>query len=163
MIVKYKRVRLWYACICDGDQKQKTQKEVSLLNRTKVLLRFSALYALVGVFIGSHMAGAGSYLFRAIHAHILVVGWLSLFAFAAFYALFAIPKSSKLASFHVWTAILGSFGLSAGMWAYYFKPEWLSETFTLLFYIIGGSILLLSFLFFAIMTFVFGKQIKDRS
>lgn len=126
-------------------------------------MRFSALYALVGVFLGSHMAGAGSYLFRAIHAHILVVGWLSLFAFAAFYALFAIPQNSKLANLHVWTALLGSFGLSAGMWAYYFKPEWLSESATLIFYIVGGSILMLSFLLFAIMTFVFGKVIKDRT
>lgn len=133
-----------------------------MMNRTKVLLRFSAIYAVIGAVIGSHMAGAGSVMFKAIHAHILVVGWLSLFAFATFYAIFAIPKKSKLAMFHVWTAIVGSFGLTMGMWMYYFKPEWAPETFTLIFYIVGGTTLLISFIIFAIMTFVFGRQFSDK-
>jgi len=132
------------------------------MNRTKLLIRFSALYAVVGAFIGGHMAGAGSYAFRAIHAHILVVGWLSLFAFAVFYALFAIPKTSKLATFHVWSAIIGSFGLTAGMWMYFLKPGALPETFTLIFYIVGGTILMISFILFALMTFAYGKEIKDK-
>ncbi|WP_342748181.1 hypothetical protein [Virgibacillus ndiopensis] len=46
---------------------------------SKILLRFSALFALVGAFLGSHMAGAGGYAFKTVHAHILVVGWLTLF------------------------------------------------------------------------------------
>ncbi|MCK0471210.1 hypothetical protein [Halalkalibacter sp. APA_J-10(15)] len=129
------------------------------MNRTKLLLRFSAVYAVIGVFIGGHMAGAGSYMFRAIHAHILVVGWLSLFAFAAFYALFKIPKSSKLAAVHVWTALIGSFGLTAGMWVYNFNPD---EVLTLIFYIIGGTVLMVSFVVYAIMTFVFGAVFKDN-
>ncbi|WP_035347204.1 hypothetical protein [Halalkalibacter hemicellulosilyticus] len=129
------------------------------MNRTKLLLRFSAVYAVIGVFIGGHMAGAGSYMFRAIHAHILVVGWLSLFAFAVFYALFKIPKSSKLASVQVWTALIGSFGLTAGMWVYNFNPD---EVFTLIFYIIGGTVLMVSFVVFAIMTFVFGAMFHDK-
>src|SRR5690625_351235 len=64
-------------------------KERDQLNQySKVLLRFSALFALVGVFLGSHMAGSGGYQFLTVHAHILVVGWLSLFAFAVFYKVF---------------------------------------------------------------------------
>ncbi|MDG5789524.1 hypothetical protein QA612_18865 [Evansella sp. AB-P1] len=132
------------------------------MNKTKLLLRFSAIYAVIGTFIGGHMAGAGSHLFRAIHAHILLVGWLSLFAFAAFYALFSIPKSSKLATLHVWTALIGSFGLTAGMWVHYFNPEWINETFSLIFYISGGTILTISFMLFAVMTFIFGSVIKDK-
>ncbi|WP_096155023.1 MULTISPECIES: hypothetical protein [Bacillus] len=132
------------------------------MNRTKMLLRFSAIYAAIGVFIGSHMAGAGSHLFRAIHAHILLVGWLSLFAFAVFYALFKIPKQSKLASLHVWTAIIGSFGLTFGMYMQYFRPEWAPETFTLVFYIVGGTILMVSFFVFLAMTFVFGNLFKEK-
>ncbi|WP_078551636.1 hypothetical protein [Bacillus alkalicellulosilyticus] len=132
------------------------------MNRTKLLLRFSAIYSVIGVYIGSHMAGQGSYLFRPIHTHILVVGWLSLFAFAAFYAIYAIPKQSKLAVFHVWSAIIGTFGLTAGMYTYYFKPEWVTETFSLLFFITGGSVLMLSFAAFAVMTFIFGQKIIDK-
>ncbi|ADC50072.1 hypothetical protein BpOF4_10085 [Alkalihalophilus pseudofirmus OF4] len=132
------------------------------MNKTKVLLRFSALYALIGTFLGSHMAGAGSMLFRAIHAHILLVGWLSLFAFAIFYAVFAIPKHSKLAKTHVWTALIGSFGLTFGMWMHYFKPDWAPETFSLIFYIVGGTVLIISFGLFAVMTFVYGRYFGDR-
>lgn len=132
------------------------------MNRTKVLIQLSAVYAAIGAFIGAHMAGDGSYMFRAIHAHILVVGWLSLFAFGVFYTIFAIPKASKIANLHVWTAIIGSFGLTTGMWAYYFKPGWLSESFTTVFYIVGGSILLVSFIVFAILTFIFGKQLVEK-
>ncbi|WP_102261410.1 hypothetical protein [Mesobacillus jeotgali] len=118
-----------------------------------VLLRLSAIYAFVGAFMGSHMAGAGDYAIRPVHAHILVVGWLSLFAFSSYYRSYAVPKTSKLASFHVWTAILGSFGLTLGMWLYNVKPFPLPETFTMVFYIVGGSTLLLSFLLFVFMTF----------
>ncbi|MBU9713096.1 hypothetical protein [Evansella tamaricis] len=133
------------------------------MNKAKILIRFSAIYAVLGAFIGGHMAGAGSHMFRSIHAHILVVGWLSLFAFGVFYAIFKIPKSSKLALIHIWTAILGSFGLTSGMWMYYFQPDWALEVFTLIYFIVGGTILMVSFLLFLFMTFVYGKNISDRS
>ena len=118
-----------------------------------VLLRLSAIYAFIGAFLGSHMAGAGDYAVRPVHAHILVVGWLSLFAFSSYYRSYEVPKTSKLALFHVWTAILGSLGLTVGMWLYNVKPFPLPETFTMVFYIVGGSTLLLSFLLFVFMTF----------
>ncbi|WP_240374991.1 hypothetical protein [Bacillus piscicola] len=122
-------------------------------NYSKVLLRFSAIFALIGAFVGSHMAGAGSYAFRPVHAHILVVGWLSLFAWAMYYKVFYREKS-VLATLQVWTAIIGSIGLTAGMWLQNLQPFGLPELFNLLFYIIGGSVLLLSFVFFLILTFV---------
>jgi hypothetical protein len=118
-----------------------------------VLLRLSAIYAFIGAFLGSHMAGAGDYAIRPVHAHILVVGWLSLFAFSSYYRAYEVPKTSKLAIFHVWTAIIGSIGLTVGMWLYNVKPFPLPETFTMIFYIVGGSTLLLSFLLFVFMTF----------
>ncbi|MBM7551929.1 hypothetical protein [Thalassobacillus pellis] len=132
------------------------------MDRTRFFIRVSAIYALIGAFIGSHMAGSGGYEFRAVHAHILVVGWLSLFAFAIYYKVFQIPKTSKLATFHVWTAFIGSIGLTAGMWLYYVQPFAGSETFNLVFFIVGGSILMISFFLFAIMTFVHGKFITEE-
>ncbi|SFE73376.1 hypothetical protein [Alteribacillus iranensis] len=127
------------------------------MNYSKTLLRVSALFALIGVFIGSHMAGAGSYAFRPVHAHILVVGWLSLFAWAVFYKVFY-QQHSLLASIQVWSAIIGSIGLTAGMWLHMVGPFPLPELFTLLFYIIGGSILLISFVLFLILTFTYKEQ-----
>lgn len=124
-----------------------------MMNKQSVLLlRFSAIFAVVGAFLGSHMAGAGSHAFRPIHAHVLVVGWLSLFAFSIFYKVFKI-KATKLATAHVWSSIIGSVGLSVGMWFQVLNPFRLADGFVLLFYIVGGSILILSFVLFLILTF----------
>ncbi|WP_397536771.1 hypothetical protein [Rummeliibacillus pycnus] len=117
------------------------------------LIRLAAIFGLIGAMLGSHMAGSGSYQFRPIHAHILVVGWLSVFAWGIFYSVFKI-KSAKLVAAHGWTAIIGSIGLTVGMWLNTLKPFGINDTFALLFYIIGGSILLISFGLFIISTFM---------
>lgn len=129
---------------------------------SKILLRFSAIFALIGAFIGSHMAGAGTFEFLSVHAHILVVGWLSLFAFAVFYKVF-VPANKKLAAFHVWTAIIGSIGLTVGMWFRYVGPFGIDQggSFSLIFFIVGGTILLISFVAFLLLTFM--KMEKDRA
>jgi hypothetical protein len=121
-------------------------------NYSTILLRLAALFALIGAFLGSHMAGSGSYAFRPIHAHLLVVGWLTLFAWAVYYKVFT-PKLGILAKLHVYSAILGSIGLTAGMTIFIFKPVFLPSAMNTILYIVGGSILLLSFLFFFLLTF----------
>lgn len=122
---------------------------------SKILLRFAALFALLGAVLGSHMAGAGGLEFKSVHAHILVVGWLSLFAFAVFYKVFT-PAKTILVPLHVYSAIIGTIGLTAGMWFRYVGPFGIdtSGTFSLIFFIVGGTILLLSFVFFFILTFM---------
>lgn len=123
---------------------------------SKLLLRISAIFAFIGAFLGSHMAGAGDYAFRPIHAHLLVVGWLTLFAWAIYYRVFS-PKEGILAKLHVYTAVIGSIGLSGGMALFIFKPAFLPSGINTVIYIIGGSILLLSFLFFVLLTFINGE------
>ncbi|MEZ7172963.1 hypothetical protein [Sporosarcina sp. OR05] len=121
------------------------------------LIRISAIFGLIGAFLGSHMAGSGSYAFRPIHAHILVVGWLSVFAWGVFYKLYQV-RAKKLVAVHGWTAIIGSIGLTAGMWFQFMQPFGLNETFSLIFYIVGGSVLLLSFALFILVTFLVKKN-----
>jgi len=121
-------------------------------NYSKMLLRLSAIFGLIGAFLGSHMAGAGDYAFRPIHAHILVVGWLTLFAWAIYYKVFS-PKSGLLVKLHVYSAVIGSIGLTGGMALFIFKPAFLPSAMNTILYIVGGSILLLSFLVFLILTF----------
>jgi len=118
---------------------------------SKTLLRFAALFGLIGAMMGGHMAGAGSYAFRPIHAHILVVGWLTLFGWAVFYKVFRISENF-MTRLQVRTAIVGSVGLTAGMWLYMVKPFPLPEAFTLILYIGGGVALLVSFLVFFLIT-----------
>lgn len=127
-------------------------------NYSQILLRFSALFAVIGAVLGAHMAGAGSFAFRPIHAHMLVVGWLSLFAWAVYYKVFY-QTDSGLAKLHVWTAIIGSIGLTVGMWFQFLQPFNLPSAFNLIFYIAGGTILLISYICFFILTLIH----KDES
>lgn len=120
--------------------------------RNLVLIRFSAVFAVIGAMLGAHMAGSGAYAFRPIHAHILVVGWLTLFAWAIYYEVFTI-SSKKLAVWHTWTAVIGTSGLTAGMWLQGLKPFPIPEYITLTLYIGGGVTLLVSFILFLITTF----------
>ncbi|WP_100012275.1 hypothetical protein [Lentibacillus sediminis] len=120
---------------------------------SKLLLRISAIFALIGAFIGSHMAGAGGPELRTVHAHILAVGWLSLFAWAVYYKVFT-PANKTLAALHVYSAIIGSIGLTSGMWLYYTRPFGIGGGFTTVFFIVGGTIMLISFAIFLVLTFL---------
>lgn len=122
-----------------------------------ILLRVSAIFGVVGAFLGSHMAGAGSLQFRPIHAHILVVGWLSLFSWAVFYKVFY-KKTTILATLHTWSAVIGTIGLTVGMWLQYFKPFNIPDLFSLIFYIAGGSILLVSYVLFFVITMMYKEK-----
>ena len=121
------------------------------------LIQFSAIFGFLGTYLGSHMAGQMDYALRPIHAHILLVGWLSVFAWGIFYRVYTI-KYKKLVAFHSILAMIGAVGLTAGMWMYNLNPFNMSDTLVLVLFIIGGSLLLLAFLLFAVITFLTEKE-----
>src|SRR5699024_12412836 len=92
----------------------------------KLLLVFAGIYGLLGTIIGAHMAGSGSYALRPIHAHVLVVGWLSLFSWSVFYQVFDV-KYNALSKFLVWSAIIGSTGLILWMFVNHVSSYVVSE------------------------------------
>jgi len=117
------------------------------------LIRFAALFGLVGAVLGSHMAGAGSPAFRPVHAHILVVGWLSVFSWGIYYKVYR-SKAKKLITAQGWTGMIGAAGLSIGLWLQYLQPFGDSKAIILPIYIGGGVVLLISFFLFLIITFM---------
>ena len=121
------------------------------------LIQFSAIFGFIGTYLGSHMAGQMDYALRPIHAHILLVGWLSVFAWGVFYRLYTV-KYKKLVTIHGFLAMIGAIGLTAGMWFYNLNPFNMNDTFVLIFFIAGGTILLLAFLLFAVITFLTEKD-----
>lgn len=123
------------------------------------LIRIAAIFGLIGTVLGSHMAGAGSYAFKAVHAHILLVGWLSLFSWGVFYRIYKV-RAKKLLTIQGWTGIIGAIGLTTGMWLQFLQPFNVNEVFSLVFYIVGGTILLVSFALFAVITFLTEKEVK---
>ena len=121
------------------------------------LIRFSAIFGIIGTFIGSQMSGNMDYSMKPIHAHILLVGWLSVFAWGIFYKVYTI-KYKRLVPIHSILGMLGAAGLTVGMWMYNLNPFNLNETFVMVFFIVGGSLLLLAFLLFVLITFLVEKK-----
>lgn len=121
------------------------------------LIRIAAIFGLIGTVLGSHMAGAGSYAFRPIHAHILLVGWLSVFSWGVFYKIYRV-RARKLLTLQGWTGIIGAIGLTAGMWLQFLQPLNINEVFSLVLYIVGGTVLLVSFALFVVVTFMIEKS-----
>ncbi|TWT05376.1 hypothetical protein FQV26_13120 [Planococcus sp. CPCC 101016] len=121
------------------------------------LIRFSAVFGLFGTFLGSQMAGEMDYSLRPIHAHILLVGWLSVFSWGIFYRVYTI-QYKKLVAVHSVLAMVGAVTLTGGMWLYNLNPFNWNETFVMILFIVGGSLLLLAFLLFLIITFVTEKE-----
>ncbi|MEK4228033.1 hypothetical protein [Solibacillus sp. FSL H8-0538] len=121
------------------------------------LIRLAAIFGLLGAVLGSDMSGSGNYQFKAIHAHMLVVGWLSVFAWGLFYKVYKV-KMKKLVSFHGWTVVIGSIGLTVGMLFYNINPFNFSEVITLITFIVGGTVLLVSFVLFIAITFLLEKS-----
>ncbi len=116
------------------------------------LIRFAAIFGLIGTFLGSKMSGDLDYSMRPIHAHVLLVGWLSVFAWGIFYSIYTV-KYKVLVTIQSILAMTGAFGLSFGMWMYNLNPFNLNETFVMIFFIVGGSLLLLAFALFVVVTF----------
>ncbi|AYB46116.1 hypothetical protein [Paenibacillus lautus] len=126
-----------------------------MLKYSKWLMRIAAIYMLIGALIGADMAGRSSYSMVAGHAHILVVGWLTLFAYGMFYYVFRDKLSMKrTAAMHFWTSLLGGGIMPLGMLMYY----QMQNTATLLAFIIPASILLVAALLFITLLF-FDKKL----
>ena len=123
------------------------------------LIRFAAIFGLIGTFLGSKMSGDMDYSLRPIHAHVLLVGWLSVFAWGIFYSIYTI-KYKVLVTIQSILAMTGAFGLSFGMWMYNLNPFNLNETFVMIFFIVGGSLLLLAFALFVVVTFFIDNKEK---
>jgi len=121
------------------------------------LIRIATVFGLLGVFIGSQMAGEMDYAMRPIHTHILLVGWLSMFAWGIFYSVYTVSKP-LLVHLHCAFGIAGALVLTSGMYFYMLNPFGFNETFTIVYFIIGGSITLIAFLLFVVVTFFVEKE-----
>jgi len=129
-----------------------------MANYSKWLIRISAVYAVIGALIGSDLAGRQDYTMVPGHAHILVVGWLTLFAYGMFYYVFKEVSMKRTAKLQAWTSLIGG-GLMPLSMLIYYKSE---NTLTLITFISSASILLLAIILFLVLVF-FDKRIFTRN
>jgi cbb3-type cytochrome oxidase subunit 1 len=113
-------------------------------------LRIAVIYALVGMLLGIAMGMSGDHSQYPTHAHINLVGWVSMAIYALVYRQYPAAAGSALARVHFWVANAGALLLSVGV---YTEHAGMSSLGFIV--IIGSLLTLLGMLLFA--TIVFTK------
>lgn len=78
-------------------------------------LRVAVLYALLGMAIGLAMGISGDHRFYPAHAHMNLIGWVSLALYGLAYRAYPQFAQSRLALLHFWLANIGAFLLPIGV------------------------------------------------
>ncbi len=86
---------------------------------SKKFLLSAAIYGLLGMAAGLHMAIGHDYSQRPTHAHIMVIGWLSFAIFGIFYHIFKNAVPLMLSKVHFWLSQISFLGLIIGLWLLY--------------------------------------------
>ena len=71
-------------------------------NISNWFFRLAVLWLLAGVTLGLVMAGSKDHSAFPAHAHMNLLGWVTMTLFAVFYRLFPAAAASKLAKVHFW-------------------------------------------------------------
>ena len=77
------------------------------------------LYALWGTLMGAWMVFAGESYLSQVHAHINLVGWVTLALFGVFYHVYPEESETMLAAVHFWVANLSVLTLNIGLWMFF--------------------------------------------
>ena len=80
-------------------------------------LKLAVVYGLSGMVLGSIMGISGNFANRDVHAHIGLLGWLSMAVMGICYRVFPALARSRLATAHFWLFNLGLPVMLAGLWA----------------------------------------------
>lgn len=77
--------------------------EIAMENTSSTAwLRFAVLYFVAGVALGLHMAKSGNHVMYPVHAHINLLGWVSMALFGLIYRQFPALAGNKMAKAHFW-------------------------------------------------------------
>jgi hypothetical protein len=80
-----------------------------MTNISNWFFRLAILYLLCGITLGLVMAGSHSYSMAPAHAHLNLLGWVTMSIFAVFYRLWPAAAASKLAKLHFWIYVPAHF------------------------------------------------------
>ena len=118
------------------------------MHASTLAIRAAVLFAIAGIGMGIGMAMSQNHNLHAAHAHINLVGWVSLFLFSMYYKTHADVDAARLALAQVWAWIAGGALLSLGVTLIYaVGPQY--ELFAAVgSLIVFGSLLLFAFIVF---------------
>lgn len=70
-------------------------------------IRIAVIYLVVGATVGLGMGITQKFALQAVHAHLLLAGWLTLAMVGAIYKLYPAAGATKLATAHFWLHNIG--------------------------------------------------------
>lgn len=82
-------------------------------------MKVATLFALVGMALGIKMAITGEHDQVQSHAHVNLVGWVTMMLYGLFYRSHADAAGSKLASIQFWLSTLGAIVINVGVYLLY--------------------------------------------
>ena len=121
-------------------------------------LKISAVYFIIAVCLGLVMGIIHDFRFSSVHAHLNLLGWVSMALFGLIYSIFPNAGETKLAKSHFW---LHNIGLPIMQGALFLMLVTGSESYTIAM-IIGSLMLVVGTLLFVINVFtqINAKQLK---
>lgn len=70
-------------------------------------IKVSVLYFFIGISLGIYMGVTDLFQFTSAHAHINLIGWVSLAITGLIYHVFPVAGENKLAKIHFWLMMIG--------------------------------------------------------
>lgn len=82
-------------------------------------IRLAVVYAILGMAVGIYMAASADYSQSPTHAHLNLLGFVSMFLYGIFYKVYPDAAKGRLPKFHFWISNVGTVGLILGIWMIY--------------------------------------------
>lgn len=79
-------------------------------------MRMAVLYGLIGMVLGIKMAASDDHTQMPTHAHLMLLGWVSMAIFAIAYRLWTELSETRLAKMHYYLHQLGVLGIVTGLY-----------------------------------------------
>lgn len=115
-------------------------------------LRLAVIFALIGMALGYWMGASRDFTASPVHAHINLLGWVSMALYGLFYRLLPQAAPGRLPQVHFWTALIGLLIFMPALAAELLGgPAWAS--FAQIGLIAGPTLTLLSMVVFAVIVF----------
>ena len=80
-----------------------------MVNMSNWFLRLAVVYLIAGVSLGLYMAASQNHAMAPVHAHLNLLGWVTLAVFGLFYRLVPAAAGTTLAKLHFWVYVPAHF------------------------------------------------------
>ena len=129
-------------------------------NIDRIFILTGALFAVFGLCLGLWMVAVNNFVYSKIHAHVNLLGWVTLAIYGIVYRLYPAMKASPLALPHLVCSVAGVIFMNLGWWM--FLQNILVGTKLLVIIFRGGSALgILGVVLFLVIFWLKGKDTPD--